>query len=458
MSDRQHPQAAGDASIAGDGRSVAIITFGCQMNKYDSERLAGLLADAGYAVGGEEFTSDVVVFNTCCVRENADERLYGRLGALRPLKKERPDLQIAVGGCLAQKDREYLLKRAPHVDVVFGTHNASELPALLESARGTKGIVSTPEDGLSPEEEALSTYRQERVRAWLPISIGCDNFCSYCIVPHVRGRERSAPMETLVRRSVELARDGVLDLTLLGQNVNSYGNDFGGEGHFAELLARIDAENGLPRLRFMTSHPKDFSDRIIETLPGIKGFCGHIHLPVQSGSNRILKRMGRKYSSEWYLDRVQAIRSAMPDVSITTDIIVGFPGETDMDFQQTLDLVEQVRFDGAYTFIYSKRSGTAAAQMDDQIPAEISKERMDRLLAIQNPNVRRAMERQTGKELEVLVEGASKRDTAKLTGRTRDGKLVHFEADHSLIDTLVTVKIDAATAWSLRGTLVAKGA
>ncbi len=428
-----------------------LITFGCQMNKFDSERLTGVLTDAGYQMTDDPEYADVIIFNTCCVRESADDRLYGRLGQLLPAKERRPDLLIAVGGCLAQKDKDIVLDRAPHVDVVFGTHNSSELPQMLDEAAMGHSIIRVPIETGSAEEQSDSEYRQERVRAWLPITVGCDNFCTYCIVPKVRGRERSVPMGTLIARAKELRADGVVDLTLLGQNVNSYGRDLYGETKFGELLEALDESSGIPRIRFATSHPKDFSDRIIETIANSNSICPQIHLPFQAGSNRILGQMKRGYDREWYMGRVEQIRSAMPGAAVSTDVIVGFPGETEEEFLDTLDLMRTLKFDGAYTFIYSPRSGTPAAKMADEVPAEISAERMGRLLDMQYKITTDKNREYVGRTVEALVEGVSKKDDSKLTGRTKEGKLIHFAGGFDLIDTLVDVEVTAAHTWYLEG-------
>lgn len=428
-----------------------LITFGCQMNKFDSERLTGVLTEAGYQMSDDPEYADVIIFNTCCVRESADDRLYGRLGQLMPAKERRPDLLIAVGGCLAQKDKDVVLDRAPHVDVVFGTHNSSELPQMLDEAASGHSVVRVPVETGSAVDQSDSEYRQERVRAWLPITVGCDNFCTYCIVPKVRGRERSVPVDTLLARAKELHEDGVVDLTLLGQNVNSYGRDLYGETRFGELLEALDETSGIPRIRFATSHPKDFSDRIIETIASSNSVCPQIHLPFQAGSNRILEQMRRGYDREWYKGRVEAIRSAMPGAALSTDVIVGFPGETEEEFLDTLDLMKTVRFDGAYTFIYSPRSGTPAAKMKDEVPADISAERMGRLLDMQYEITTDKNREYVGRTVEALVEGVSKKNDSKLTGRTKEGKLIHFAGGFELIDTLVDVKVTDAHTWYLEG-------
>ncbi len=405
--------------------TYTIRTFGCQMNKHDSERVAGLLEAQGLSAVEEPEEADAIVFMTCCVRENADERLRGQVASLKALKPSRSTGPlIAVGGCIGQRDGQLLLDRLPHVDVVFGTHNIGHLPALLDAADSSR----TPQIDVLAESTGfandLPSKRENPWSAWLPITVGCDNFCSYCIVPHVRGREKSRTLEAVVEEARALVADGVSEITLLGQNVNSYGRDLYGAPRFAEILRAV-ADTGVRRIRFATSHPKDLSPETIRAMTEVPAVMPYLHLPVQSGSDRVLAAMNRNYSREHYLGLIDRVRDSIPDVAISTDVIVGFPGETDEDFDETLDLIERVGFDQAFTFIYSPREGTPAADLAPRVPREVSQVRLDRLVeSIQRSalaNNRRLM----GQTVEVLIEGASKRDSAVLTGRTPGNKVAH---------------------------------
>ncbi|MDZ4179100.1 MAG: tRNA (N6-isopentenyl adenosine(37)-C2)-methylthiotransferase MiaB, partial [Coriobacteriia bacterium] len=351
------------------------------MNKHDSERVAGLLQSGGLQESPDPNDADVIVFMTCCVRENADGRLIGQVASLKPYKTDRPAGLIAIGGCIGQRDGEILLRELPHVDVVFGTHNIGRLPALLQAAvESTTPVVEVLEAGEDFSSD-LPTHRERRFHAWVPITVGCDNFCTYCIVPHVRGRERSRPASQIITEIESLVADGVLEVTLLGQNVNSYGRDLHGTPSFAPLLRDV-ARTGIKRIRFATSHPKDLSDETISVMADEPAVCRSLHLPVQSGSDRILEAMNRRYTAESYLATIEKLYAAMPDLALSTDIIVGFPGETVADFEATLDVVRAARYDQAFTFIYSPREGTPAATMPDQVPREISQLRFDRLVEI----------------------------------------------------------------------------
>jgi tRNA-2-methylthio-N6-dimethylallyladenosine synthase len=424
-------------------RRYYIRTFGCQMNVHDSERLAGLLEADGLEAAASAEDADVVVLNTCCVRENADNKLYGHLGQLKTLKANRPELQIAVGGCLAQKDREVIQGRAPHVDVVFGTHNLARAGELLEQARLEGPVMEILEES---EEfpSALPARRDLTHSAWVTIQIGCDNSCAFCIVPAVRGKEISRRMGDVVREVEELAAAGVSEVTLLGQNVNSYGRDLGAgqwRPRFADLLRAIDAVEGIRRIRFTSPHPKDLRPETIAAMAECESVCEHLHLPLQAGSDRTLARMHRGYTARRYLERLEAARAAVPDLAVTTDLIVGFPGETDDDFDGTLEVVEEAGYDAAYTFVFSPRPGTeAAAWVEDFVPREVSRERMARLTeAVERSALARHRDR-VGRVEEVLVEGPSKKDPGILSGRTRQNKLVHFEehglgpGDYSLVE------------------------
>lgn len=438
-------------------KSYYIRTFGCQMNKHDSERIAGLLAAHGYAEAPAPEEADVIVFNTCCVRETADDRLYGQVSSLKALKTGgRPDVLIAVGGCVGQRDAHEVLAQVPHVDVVFGTHNIHELPALLEAAEAGRPAVSVLEYGERFASDLPAT-REKPWHAWVSITVGCDNHCAYCIVPTVRGPERSRTIEDIVAEVEALVADGVLEVTLLGQNVNSFGRDRYGEPRFAELLRAV-AAIGIKRIRFATSHPKDISDATIAAMAELPAMMPYLHLPVQHGADRVLAAMNRNYTRERYLERVAAVRAAVPGIAISTDLIVGFPGETEADFAQTLDLVERVGFDHAFTFIYSPREGTPAASMPETVSREAAQERFDRLATLVRDLSFAANLRQVGQVVECLIEGSSRRDEAVLSARTPHNRLVHVPlpagtAPTDFAGTLRAVRITGAHPWFLTGEL-----
>jgi tRNA-2-methylthio-N6-dimethylallyladenosine synthase len=436
-----------------------IKTFGCQMNKHDSERVAGMLAEAGLSSVDTPEDADVVVFMTCCVRENADVRLYGQVASLKSVKNARPGQLIAVGGCIGQRDGQALLRQLPHVDVVFGTHNLSHLPSLLDTAASCR----LPQVEILPEatefSSALPGEREHSWHAWVPIAVGCNNYCSYCIVPYVRGGERSRASASIVEEVERLASEGVLEVTLLGQNVNSYGRDLYGEPRFAEVLREVSA-TAVPRIRFVTSHPKDLSERTIAAMAELPNVMPYLHLPVQSGSDRILKRMNRHYTAEHYLGLVERLRTQVPGIALSTDIIVGFPGETEQDFEATMRLVEHARYDQAFTFIYSPREGTPAAKMSDAVPRVVAQERFDRLVEAVQSSAFENNVPYVGTVQQVLVEGGSKRDTSVLAGRTPTSKVVHAPLPdgltaEQLAGTFVTVEIESAQTWFLAGRLVA---
>jgi tRNA-2-methylthio-N6-dimethylallyladenosine synthase len=409
-------------------RSYTIRTYGCQMNVHDSERMAGLLEAAGYERSGSE-DADVVVFNTCAVRENADNRLYGNLGHLRPVKAERPGMQIAVGGCLAQKDRAEIVRRAPWVDVVFGTHNVHALPVLLERARHNEAAQVEIAESLEVFPSTLPARRESAYAGWVSISVGCNNTCTFCIVPSLRGKEKDRRPGDVLAEVQALAADGVLEVTLLGQNVNSYGVEFGDRGAFAKLLRACGDVEGLERVRFTSPHPRDFTSDVIAAMAETPNVCPQLHMPLQSGSDDVLRRMRRSYRSSRYLAILDEVRASLPDAAISTDIIVGFPGETEEDFQATLDVVAKARFAQAFTFQYSPRPGTPAATLADQLPKAVVQERYERLVALQEEiswQQNRALE---GRVVEVLVstgEGRKDGATRRMSGRARDGRLVHF--------------------------------
>ena len=412
-------------------RTYEIRTYGCQMNVHDSERLAGLLEDAGYARADDGATPDVVVFNTCAVRENADNRLYGNLGHLRPVKEGHAGMQIAVGGCLAQKDRDTIVRRAPWVDVVFGTHNIGALPVLLERARVQEAAQVEIKESLEAFPSTLPTRRESPYAAWVSISVGCNNTCTFCIVPSLRGKETDRRPGEILAEIEALVAEGVLEITLLGQNVNSYGAEFGDRGAFADLLRACGDVEGLERVRFTSPHPRDFTDDVIAAMAETPNVMPSLHMPLQSGSDRVLKAMRRSYRQERYLGIIERVRAAIPDAAITTDIIVGFPGETEEDFEQTLHVVREARFSGAFTFQYSKRPGTPAADMDGHVPKAVVQERYERLVALQEEISWEENKRQVGRTVEVLVaEGEGRKDgrTHRMSGRAPDNRLVHFTA------------------------------
>jgi len=399
------------------------------MNTHDSERLSGLLEDAGYVRADESVTADVVVFNTCAVRENADNRLYGNLGQLVPAKKANPDMQIAVGGCLAQKDQGEIVKRAPWVDVVFGTHNMGSLPVLLERARAMEEVQVEIHEALEVFPSTLPARRESVYSAWVSISVGCNNTCTFCIVPSLRGQEKDRRPGDVLAEIQAVVDQGVLEITLLGQNVNAYGVEFGDPLAFGKLLRACGAIEGLERVRFMSPHPRDFTDDVIDAMAGTHNVMPQLHMPLQSGSDAILKSMRRSYRSDKYLGIIDKVRAAMPDAAITTDIIVGFPGETEEDFQATIDVVRQARFANAFTFQYSQRPGTPAATMENQVPAEIVQDRYERLVKLGNDVAWDENKKLVGQRVELLVaEGEGKKDeiTARMSGRARDSRLVHF--------------------------------
>lgn len=424
-------EGAGPPVRRAPARTYQVRTYGCQMNVHDSERLAGLLEAAGYRRATDGSEADVVVFNTCAVRENADNRLYGNLSHLAPRKRANPDMQIAVGGCLAQKDRDAVLRRAPWVDVVFGTHNIGSLPTLLERARHNKVAQVEIAEALQQFPSSLPSSRESAYAAWVSISVGCNNSCTFCIVPSLRGREVDRSPADILAEVRSLVNDGVLEVTLLGQNVNAYGVSFAdpalprNRGAFAELLRACGDIDGLERVRFTSPHPAEFTDDVIEAMAQTRNVCPALHMPLQSGSDRILRAMRRSYRAERYLGIIERVRAAIPHAAITTDLIVGFPGETEEDFAATLDVVRRARFAAAFTFQYSKRPGTPAAQLDGQLPKAVVQERYERLIALQEQISLEANRALVGQAVEVLVatgEGRKDTVTARMSGRARDGR------------------------------------
>src|SRR6478736_400571 len=410
-------------------RTYEVKTHGCQMNVHDSERLSGLLEDAGYVRAGSDEQADVVVFNTCAVRENADNKLYGNLSHLAPVKAAKPGMQIAVGGCLAQKDRETITTRAPWVDVVFGTHNIGSLPVLLKRARIAEEAQVEILESLSVFPSTLPTRRESAYAAWVSVSVGCNNTCTFCIVPALRGKEKDRRPGEILAEIEALVAEGVTEITLLGQNVNAYGVEFGDRQAFSKLLRACGGVEGLERVRFTSPHPAEFSDDVIAAMAETPNVMHQLHMPLQSGSDRVLKAMRRSYRRERYLGIIERVRAAMPDAALSTDIIVGFPGETEDDFVQTLEVVREARFAAAFTFQYSIRPGTPAATMPDQVPPAVVRARYERLVDVVN-EISWAEDRAlVGSRVELLVsEGEGRKDAAtlRLTGRARDNRLVHF--------------------------------
>ena len=432
----------------GTPKKFAIRTFGCQMNEHDSERLAGLMVAEGMVAAVDESDADVVIFNTCTIRENADLKLYSALGQMKAIKERRPQMQIAVGGCMAQKDRGQILERAGWVDVVFGTHNLAAAPRLLERSRSDGPIVEVL-DAPDPEANrdmapALYAVRELPFAAWITIQTGCDNTCAYCIVPAVRGAEISRPFDDLVIEAEMLAATGVTEITLLGQNVNSYGRDITRRGPlFADLLRAVARVEGIERIRFTSPHPKDLRPETIAAMAETAQVCPQLHLPLQSGSDRVLKAMRRGYKVDRYLERLARARAAIPDLAVTTDLIVGFPGESDADFDETLDVVAACEYDSAYTFIFSPREGTRGALMTSQfIPADVIKSRFERLKDVLDRSALRKHEARVGRREEVLVEGPSRRNELMLSGRTRQGKLIHFATPDESVRAGSLVMVD----------------
>jgi tRNA-2-methylthio-N6-dimethylallyladenosine synthase len=438
--------------VVNETATYFVRTFGCQMNEHDSERMAGMLEAEGYERADRAEDASVVVFNTCCIRENADQRLYGNLGHMKALKQRRPDLRIVVGGCLAQKDRGLIQQRAPYVDVVLGTHNLSSLPRLLAESKERPTFEILEQTEVFPS--ALPARRMSPWHAWVSISIGCNNSCTFCIVPAVRGREVSRRLGDIVAEVESLVADGVVEVTLLGQNVNSYGRDLDGRPMFARLLRALDEIPGLGRIRFTSPHPKDFRSDTVAAMAECRGVCEHIHLPVQSGSDSVLRRMKRAYSRARYLDKVAMVRNAIPQVAITTDIIVGFPGETEAEFEDTLSLVQEVGYDQAYTFQYSPRPLTEAAAHDGHLPMEVIQARFERLCRAQEAISLRRNEGLVGRPEDVLVEGPSKKDPTRLSGRTRTNRLVHFPSDGAEEGSFRTVRITKASPHHLEGEVI----
>ncbi len=442
--------------VAGAEKKALVVTYGCQQNENDSERIRGMLADAGYSFCETPAEADIIIYNTCAVRENAELRVFGNLGALKLLKRKKPDLVIGICGCMMQQPHiaEQIKRKYKHVDILFGTHTLYTLPELLWQvvSKQERSIHILDMEGAIAED--MPIVRAQGVTAYISIMYGCNNFCSYCIVPYVRGRERSRNVEDILREVRTVAAQGYKEIMLLGQNVNSYGKDLDKTVDFADLLQLVSEVDGIERIRFMTSHPKDFSDKLIDVIAKNPKVCRQMHLPVQAGSNAVLNKMNRRYTRENYLEKIRKLRKRVPDVTLTTDIIVGFPTETQADFEETLSLIEEVRFDSIYSFIYSKRKGTPAAEMEFELDEAQIHKNFDRLLEAQNKISREINESYVGKTEQVLIEGTSKTDENILTGRTEGGKLVHITGDASLIGQMLPVRIASAMTWYLIGEIL----
>ncbi|SHE31291.1 tRNA-i(6)A37 thiotransferase enzyme MiaB [Tissierella praeacuta DSM 18095] len=437
-------------------KKYLIKTYGCQMNEHDSEKISWILERMNYIETENIEEADFIIYNTCLVRENAEFRVYGNLGSLKQLKREKPDLMIAVCGCMMQREevRKVILSKHRHVDIIFGTHNIHKLPQLINNHMKTgETIVDILEDGREIIED-INSNRKYSYKAFVNIMYGCNNFCTYCIVPYTRGRENSREPENIIKEIEELAKNGCKEVTLLGQNVNSYGKNLQRNYSFTDLLKDINKIDGIERIRFMTSHPKDLSDDLINCYATLDKLCPHLHLPVQSGSNKVLKEMNRNYTKEDYLKIIGKLKEAVPEIAITTDIIIGFPGETDEDFNETLDLVKEVKFDSAFTFLYSIREGTKAAKMENQIDEKLKHIRFERLTDTLNEIALGINQKLLGKTLEVLVEEISKNNAEVLTGRTRTNKLVHFKGGKELIGSLVNIKIENVKTFTLEGSII----
>lgn len=433
-----------------------VTTFGCQMNARDSEKLSGILTEIGYELTESEEDADFVIYNTCTVRDNANQRVYGRLGFLNSMKRKKPHLRIALCGCMMQEPAviEKIKKSYRFVDLIFGTHNIFKFAELLVTMFENHEMIIDIWQETDQIVEELPVNRKYPYKSGINIMFGCNNFCSYCIVPYVRGRERSRDPKEIIREIEKLVADGVVEIMLLGQNVNSYGKTLEHPVTFAQLLHEVEQIEGLKRIRFMTSHPKDLSDELIEVMKNSKKICRHLHLPVQAGSDRILKAMNRRYTKEQYLALVEKIKTAMPDISLTTDLIVGFPGETLEDVEETIDIVQKVQYDNAFTFIYSKRTGTPAAAMENQVPEEVVKEGFDKLLKVVQDTAKDRAARLKGSVMEALVEEVNEQDASLMTGRLSNNMLVHFPADGSLIGQLVMVSLDECHGFYYTGHIV----
>lgn len=434
-------------------------TYGCQQNENDTERIRGMLKEAGFDFTDDQNKADLIIYNTCAVRENAEQKVFGRLGILKHMKETRPDVTIAVCGCMVQQPHitEKIEKIHNHVDLIFGTHALYQMPELLYEAMHRNKTVVNIEDSEGLIAEDIPMLREDVSKAWVSVMYGCNNFCSYCIVPYVRGRERSRRPEAVINEVKELVSKGCSEISLLGQNVNSYGKDLDEDIDFADLMRMVNAVDGVKRIRFMTSHPKDLSDKLIEAIRDCDKVCKQLHLPFQAGSDRILKQMNRRYTKEEYLNKIEKVKKAVPGISLSTDVIVGFPTETNEDFEETLDVLRKVEFDNIFSFIYSRREGTPAAKLDFVLTDEEIHKNFERLLEVQNEISLRKNKEYVGRVEEVLVDGDSKNDKNVLSGRCDSSKIVNFKGDASLIGKYVKVKITQAHTWSLNGELAEDG-
>ena len=440
-----------------NGYKYHLMTMGCQLNESESEKIAGMVEEMGYTKTENQEEADLVIFNTCCIRENAENKILGHLGILKAIKRHKKDMIIALGGCMAQEPHmleKFKKSHGQHIDVIFGTHNLYKFPELLYTAIINNKKVTDIWEMDGTLVEGLPVKRASNIQASVIIMNGCNNFCTYCIVPYVRGRERSRKPELILQEVKEVAAEGIKEVTLLGQNVNSYGKDLENPMTFAKLLEEVVKVEGIERVRFVTPHPKDFSDELIDVIAKEEKICKVIHLPLQAGSTNVLKRMNRVYTKESYLELVEKIKAKIPNATFTTDIIVGFPGETEEDFLETIDVVKKVRYDSAYTYIYSRRVGTPADKMEDQIDEEIKVERIGRLIEVVNEILEEQNEKLVGTIQKVLVEGTSKTNKETLTGRTDGGKVVNFVGDSSLIGQMVKLKITEQRKWYLAGEIV----
>lgn len=429
-----------------------ILTYGCQMNKNDSEIIAGMLAQKKYQPTNNMREADLIILNTCSVREGAEQKVYGKIGEIKSLKKKNPNLRLAVCGCMAQKDEENLRKRCPHVDIVFGTHNIHQFPDLLDQLEESKKrVFAVWDQGMKEIVEGLPVQREGGVSAYVSIIYGCTNFCAYCIVPYVRGPEKSRRLEDIVAEVKQLAASGYREVILLGQNVNVYGKDLNEEIDFVDLLEAVQTIDGIERIRYTTPHPRDMNLRVIDSVRRLSKVCEHFHLPIQNGDDEILKAMNRGYNTTEFRNLVKLVRKEVPNASITTDVIVGFPGEKEQHFQNTLDIFREIEFDMAHTLIFSPRPGTPAAKMEDQIPIEVKKERLKRLMELQEEIAYKKNQVLEGQIVELLIEGPSEKNPDKLSGRTRSNKVVIVEGGKELVGKLVSVKINQAKSWLILG-------
>ena len=436
------------------GKGLAVLTFGCQMNEYDSERMSGALGQEGFVLTEDLEEAQVILLNTCSIREKAEQKFYSQLGRLARMKRKNPALCIGVGGCIAQLEGERIFERAPYVDLIFGTQNLSRLPDLLKKVVETRTRVADVSRNEDEEAGPIPIRRENGVKAWVAIMQGCDNFCSYCVVPAARGPQRSR-LSRRIREEIEgLVQKGYKEVTLLGQNVNAYGKDSQGEMGFAGLLSLIHGVKGLERIRFVTSHPKDLLEELMEAMAVLPKVCEHLHLPVQSGSNRVLSLMNRKYGAEEYREKINRLRGLIPQIGLSTDLIVGFPGETEEDYAATRGLVESIQYDSIYLFKYSPRPGTAATDLPDPVPEEVKQERFEAILALQREITLRKNRELERAVVEVLVEGRSKRDSEKLTGRTRSNKIVNFHGPQEFVGCLVDLEVVKGKLYSLEGQLL----